>query len=377
MITVCLAVGGSVLAQRAGKPAPPKKFFETSLTAGQMSGKEAVVETTAGTFVIRLLPEVAPNHVGYFMKVAQEGGYSGTTFHRAVKHGIIQGGDPLSRDPADRSRYGTGGLGVLRAELNPEPMTAGAVAAALQPGKMDSGGSQFFVLITDQPALQGQHTVFGRVVEGLEVAAAISALAVDDKGRLVDRIEMRSVTIRDAAPPEPEPFSSDTPAALAQYRAVLETSKGTLVIQFLPEKAPNHVRNFLRLASLGAYDGTRFHRVIRGFVVQGGMLDTRTEPLPQRVRRHVRTLDPEFNDVPHLRGTVSMARLADPASASTSFFICTGPAPSLDGQYSAFGTVVDGLNVLDALEAVELNGESPVQPLDLTRVRVERSQAAP
>jgi len=107
------------------------------------------------------------------------------------------------------------------------------------------------------------------------------------------------------------------------------------------------------------------------------MLDTRREPLPQRVREHVRTLDPEFNDVPHLRGTVSMARLDDPASASTSFFICTGPAPSLDGQYSAFATVVDGLHVLDALEAIELNGESPVQPLELTRVRVERSQVAP
>jgi peptidyl-prolyl cis-trans isomerase B (cyclophilin B) len=376
-IVVCLTAGGSVLAQRAAKPTRPTRFFETSLTPAQMAGKEAVVETTSGTFVIRLLPDAAPNHVGYFMKVAQEGGYNGTTFHRAVKHGIIQGGDPLSRDPAQRSRYGTGGLGVLRAELSSEPMTAGAVAAALQPGKMDSGGSQFFVLVTDQPALQGQHTIFGRVVEGLEVVAAISALPVDDKGRLVDRTEFRSVTIRDAAPPEPEPFSTETPAALAQYRAVLETSKGTLVFQFLPEKAPNHVRNFLRLASLGAYDGTRFHRVVRGFVVQGGMLDTRREPLPQRVRGHVRTLDPEFNDVPHLRGTVSMARLDDPASASTSFFICTGPAPSLDGQYSAFATVVDGLHVLDALEAIELNGESPVQPLELTRVRVERSQVAP
>jgi cyclophilin family peptidyl-prolyl cis-trans isomerase len=158
---------------------------------------------------------------------------------------------------------------------------------------------------------------------------------------------------------------------------VLETEKGTIALRFRPDKAPNHVRNFLRLASLGAYDGTRFHRVVPGFVVQGGMLNTRSGPLPQRIQKHVGMLEPEFNDLPHVKGTVSMARLADPASASTSFFLCTGPAPSLDGQYTAFGIVEDGLAVLDALESVALNGDEPAEPLDLVRVRVERVQAAP
>jgi peptidyl-prolyl cis-trans isomerase B (cyclophilin B) len=374
-----LAVGlmlAEVVAQRPPKPARQKEFFRTSLTVEQME-KEAVIETSAGTFVIQLLPKAAPNHVGYFLELASDGSYNGTTFHRAIKHGIIQGGDPLSRDPAQRPRYGTGGLGVLRAEFNGEPMTAGAVAAVLQPGSKDSGGAQFFVLVTDQPALQGQYTAFGRVVDGLEIVQAISESPVDAGGRIADRVEIRSVTIRDASPAQDDPFSTETVAELAQYRAVLETTKGTLVVQFLPEKAPNHVRNFLRLASLGAYDGTRFHRVVRGFVVQGGMLDTRKTPMPQRVRQHVRMLQPEFSDVPHVKGTVSMARLADPASASTSFFICTGPAPSLDGQYSAFGTVADGLPVLDALEAVELTGEEPIEPLELTRVRVERIQVTP
>ena len=377
VLIACMLVAPQAAAQRSVKRPGQKEFYKTSLTTEQMGGKEAVVETTAGTFVIRLLAEAAPNHVGYFLTVAQEGGYTGTTFHRAIKHGIIQGGDPLSRDPAQQSRYGTGGLGMLRAEFNAEPMTAGAVAAALQPGNEDSGGSQFFVLVTDQPALQGEYTIFGRIVEGLEVVQRISEAAVDANGRVTDRIEIRSVRIREAAPPAPDPFSTESVAELAEYRAVLETSKGSLVIQFLPGKAPNHVRNFLRLASLGAYDGTRFHRIVRGFVVQGGMLDTRKEPLPQRVRKLVRTLQPEFSDVPHVKGTVSMARLADPASASTSFFICTGPAPSLDGQYSVFGTVVDGLPALDALEAVDLNGEAPIQPVELMRVRVERIQAAP
>jgi cyclophilin family peptidyl-prolyl cis-trans isomerase len=266
---------------------------------------------------------------------------------------------------------------VLRAEFNDQPMTAGAVAAALQPGNPDSGGSQFFVLVTDQPGLQGQYTIFGRVVEGLEIVQAISTAPVDADGRIVERIEIHSLTIRDAPPPDPVPFSAETPEELAQYQAVVETGKGALTIRFRPDKAPGHVRNFLRLASLGAYDNTRFHRVVPGFVVQGGMLNTRTAPLPQRVRKHVQTLDPEFNDIPHVKGTVSMARLADPASASTSFFLCTGPASSLDGQYTAFGTVVDGLAVLDALQSVPLRGEEPAEPLELLAVRVERVQVTP
>jgi len=377
MVLGVLAIATGGLAQPAAKGARRGSFFRTSLSAEQMSGKQAVVETTAGTFVIQLLPDAAPHHVGYFLKLADDGSYAGTTFHRAIRHGIIQGGDPLSRDAAQRSRYGTGGLGVLRAEFNDEPMTAGAVAAALRPGDNDSAGSQYFVLVTDQPALQGQYTVFGRVVEGLEVVQAISAAPVDAQGRVVDRIEIRTVTIRDAPPPESDPFSTEPADELSQYRAVLETGKGTIALRFRPDKAPNHVRNFLRLASLGAYDGTRFHRVVPGFVVQGGMLNTRSGPLPQRIQKHVGMLEPEFNDLPHVKGTVSMARLADPASASTSFFLCTGPAPSLDGQYTAFGIVEDGLAVLDALESVALNGDEPAEPLDLVRVRVERVQAAP
>ena len=124
---------------------------------------------------------------------------------------------------------------------------------------------------------------------------------------------------------------------------MLETSQGPITLAFLPDKAPGHVRNFLRLASLGAYDGTGFHRVVRGFVIQGGMLNTRRTPVPQRAQQYVRTLPPEFNDTPHVTGTLSMARTDDPDSASTSFFICTAPAPSLDGKYTVFGRVVDGM----------------------------------
>jgi peptidyl-prolyl cis-trans isomerase B (cyclophilin B) len=140
----------------------------------------------------------------------------------------------------------------------------------------------------------------------------------------------------------------------------------------MPDKAPNHVRNFLRLASLGAYDGNAWHRIVPGFVIQTGLLSTRSEPPSEKVMEFVGTLEPEFNDTPHIMGTVSMAHGDDPASASTSFFICTAESTYLDGKYTAFGRVVDGTRVVKAIEALPTDGEKPLARINLTRVRVER-----
>jgi peptidyl-prolyl cis-trans isomerase B (cyclophilin B) len=346
--------------------------FKTPLTLDQMKNKQAVLETSAGTIIIQLLPEAAPNHVGYFMKLAREGTYNGTVFHRAVKLGIIQGGDPLSRDPGKRALFGTGGLGVLKAEPNPEKHTRGAVSAVLQPGKPDSAGAQFFICIADQPTLDGQYTVFGRVVEGLDVAEKISQAPADGEGRLNDRIDIKSVTVRDTPPPEPVPFTTETPAELARWRAVLDTTMGPITVEFLPDKAPEHVRNFLRLSKLGVYDGTAFHRVVPNFVIQAGAMTSRREKPSEKQQKVIGTLKPEFNDTLHVKGVLSMARGDDPASASTSFFICTGPAASLDGKYTAFGRVVDGMSVVEAIEKTPLNGEEPVTRVEITRVRLEQ-----
>lgn len=352
------------------KPVP----FATPLTPEQMKGKQAVVETTAGTIVIDLLPEAAPTHVGYFIKLASEGAYAGTTFHRLIKYGIIQGGDPLSRDPAKRDLYGTGGLGVLKAEPSAEKHTKGAVSSVILPGKPDTGGSQFFICVVDQPVLDGQYTVFGRVVEGLRIVQKISEAPVDDKGKALDRIEITSVTVRDKPVEGPEPFSRESIEELSGYQVVLETSAGAITLALRPDKAPEHVRNFLRLASAGVYDGTAFHRVVKGFVIQTGAMNGRREPLGERQQRFVRTLQPEFNDLPHVKGTLSMARGDDPASASTSFFICTAPNSRLDGVYSVFGRVVDGLQVVEAIEAAPVDGEAPRQRIELLKARVERSK---
>ena len=371
---LALSVAATAAAQpRPARPAPkPAAPYKTALTLDEMKGKQAVIATSKGTFVIQLLPEAAPNHAGHFIEEARKGTYDKTTFHRAIRMGIIQGGDPLSKDPAKRAMYGTGGLGKLAAEINREPMTRGAVAAVLQPGKPDSAGTQFFVAVTDQVALNGQFTVFGRVVEGLEVVQAISEAPVDEQSKVVERIEIESVAIRDAPAVEPLPFATETPESLAKYRAVIETTKGAITIAFDPAKAPEHVRNFLRLASAGVYDGTAVHRVVKGFVIQAGFLPTRAAPLTQQQQSYVTNLQPEFNDTPHVAGVVSMARLDDPASASTSFFICTGPAPSLDRKYTAFGHVVDGMDVVQALDAVPVSGDAPVERIDVIKVRIEQ-----
>ena len=347
--------------------ARPPAFFTTPLGAAEMARKQGVVETSAGTFVIDLNPELAPNHVGYFIKLARDGTYTGTIFHRLIKYGIVQGGDPLSKDPAKAKLYGTGGLGVLKAEISGAKMTRGAVAAVLQPGKPDSAGSQFFVCVTDQAALDGKYTVFGHVSEGMDVVQKISETPATPDGVPTERVAITSVTIRDTPPPEPVPFATETPEQLAQYRAVLETSAGPITIELFGTKAPEHVRNFLRLASSGVYAGTGFHRVVKGFAVQTGALTSRG-PLTEKQQALVHNLQPEFNDTKHVKGIVSMARGDDPASATTSFFIVTGDAPSLDGKYTAFGRVVDGLAVVEQIEQAPVNGETPVERIELKGV---------
>lgn len=138
----------------------------------------------------------------------------------------------------------------------------------------------------------------------------------------------------------------------ATPRAVIETSFGEIELEFLPDKAPGHVKNFLDLARKGSYDGTVFHRVIPGFMIQGGDPDTKDTSLPRE--RHGTggpgyTIKAEFNDTPHKRGVVSMARAQSPDSAGSQFFVCVADSGFLDRQYTAFGRVVRGMEVADKI----------------------------
>ena len=365
----------ALLVWLAATPAPAAQAgepFVTPLTLEEMSGKQAVFETDHGTIAVDLRPDLAPNHVGLVMRLAGEGRFDGTTFHRMVRHGIVQGGDPLTADPARAAEYGRGGLGLVDAEFSDARHVRGAVSAVLAPGQPGSGGSQFFICVVDQPGLDGRHTIWGQVADGMDVVTRISETPVDAGGRAAERVVVRRVTVRDKPPPEIPPFTAETDAELAAFRAVLDTTHGRIAVDVYPDRAPNHVRNFLRLVDAGVYDGIAFHRVVPGFVIQSGHLPTRREPLTDRQQRFVRNLQPEFNDTPHVRGIVSMARLDDPASASTSFFIVTGPAPALDGVYTVFGVVAAGLDVVARIEAAPTDGETPVDRVEIIDAEVTR-----
>jgi peptidyl-prolyl cis-trans isomerase B (cyclophilin B) len=155
--------------------------------------------------------------------------------------------------------------------------------------------------------------------------------------------------------------------------AVLETSVGSMTIEFFPDKAPGHVKNFLDLAEKGFYDGTVFHRTIPGFMIQGGCPQgTGTGGPGYQIKA-------EFNDVHHARGVVSMARAQDPDSAGSQFFICHGEAAFLDRQYTAFGNLVEGEETLDKIATAPTKpggeGSKPVKPVKLVRVTVIRAEA--
>ena len=347
-------------------------LFESPLSIEQMRDKQVVVDTTVGSFVIDLLPDVAPNHVGLVIQQVAEGGFDGTSFHGMVARGIIQGGDPFSKDPARRDEYGRGGLGLVVAEPSDEQHTAGTVSAVGVPGDPNSDGTQFLITVVPQPALDGHHTIWGRIAEGLPVVTRISETPIAADGKAMERVEIIAATVRDWAPPPPPAFTTETAEELSVYRAVLETAAGSITVQLFADLAPGHVRNFLRLADAGVYDGMAFHRVAPGFVVQTGFIPSREAPLSEEQRALVGTLAPEFSDTAHVKGIVSMARGDDEESASTSFFIVVGDATELDGVYTAFGRVIGGMDAVDQIATAPVEGETPTMRIPLHRVRLER-----
>ncbi len=129
---------------------------------------------------------------------------------------------------------------------------------------------------------------------------------------------------------------------------ILETSRGVMKLKLFPEIAPKHCTNFKKLANSGFYDGTKFHRIIPGFMIQGGDINSRdNDGDNDGFGGPGWTVDAEFSNRPHLRGTLSMARSADPNSAGSQFFICVADAPHLDGKYTVFGEVIDKVHIVD------------------------------
>jgi len=163
-----------------------------------------------------------------------------------------------------------------------------------------------------------------------------------------------------AVTPEEESMHVSDVKVTGNEIAVITTTKGVIKLKFYPEVAPNHVASFIELAQQGFYDGTAFHRVEPGFVVQGGDPYSKTGAGPVGTGGPGYQLAAEFNDEPHLEGTLAMARSQNPNSAGSQFYICLAPAPFLDGQYTVFGQVIEGMDIVkqiavgDVMESVRI-----------------------
>src|SRR5258708_1644994 len=155
--------------------------------------------------------------------------------------------------------------------------------------------------------------------------------------------------------------------------AVIKTSAGEMVIEFWPDVAPKTVENFKKLARSGFYDGTCFHRVIKGFMIQGGDPLTK-DPVKEEMwgtGGPGYSVDAEFNDKPHVRGVISMARSQDPNSAGSQFFICHGDPSFLNHQYTAFGKLIKGDDVLEKIATTKTHpGDRPEKRMNLESVKI-------
>lgn len=154
--------------------------------------------------------------------------------------------------------------------------------------------------------------------------------------------------------------------------AVIETKFGKIVLEFFPDVAPGHVANFKKLAESGFYNGTTFHRVIPGFMIQGGDPNSKDADLSNDgMGGPGYTINAEFNKRPHTRGALSMARTSDPNSAGSQFFICVADCHQLDGQYTVFGQVIKGMDVADKIVKLPRNGnDNPGKDATMTKVTI-------
>ncbi len=175
------------------------------------------------------------------------------------------------------------------------------------------------------------------------LAAAVLASCKKEQQQTEQKMEATAEVQTPSSTPKPE---SATPQDTADPQVIMETDSGTIVLELFPKEAPITVVNFLKLVNRKFYDGLIFHRVIPGFMIQGG------DPKGDGTGGPGWTIKGEFGVRKHILGTLSMARTADPNSAGSQFFICVAPAPRLDGQYAAFGQAISGAEVAVKISTV-------------------------
>lgn len=201
----------------------------------------------------------------------------------------------------------------------------------------------------------------------LAVIFAAAALYAQEKA------QPRKPNTRPAEKQAADPFEKTDVKTMAAQCVTFDTESGSIVMEMFPESAPESVRSFLNLAATGALDTTTFSRVVPDFVIQGGDLYTREGQMTAALGLRARKAVPdEPNKILHERGILSMARTDEPNSATTNFFILVTSAPFLDGKFAAFGRVIAGMEVVDAINKAPTVDEKPAKP-----VRIKKASVAP
>ena len=204
----------------------------------------------------------------------------------------------------------------------------------------------------------------------MSAVAATAQIPASNPQTPADAARKANARPGDAAAPPREPFDGASIEKMAGQCVTLETEAGPIEIEMMSEVAPESVRSFLNLAGTGALDTTTFSRVIKGFIIQGGNLSTGEKWGVELSKRAARRLPDEPGLVKHVRGIVSMARTDEPNSAGTNFFILVGEGPHLNSKFAAFGRVRKGIEVADAINGAQTEGEKPVKAVRINRAVV-------
>jgi peptidyl-prolyl cis-trans isomerase B (cyclophilin B) len=200
LLLSCLALLGALVTAADAQDTTPSPTAGTTPSPTPMSNEVAVIKTSEGEMVFEFWPDVAPKTVENFKKLAKQGFYNGTAFHRIIKGFMVQGGDPLTKDPAQEARWGTGGPGYqIKAEFNSRSHQRGVISMA-RSNDPDSAGSQFFIVLGDASFLDGKYTAFGKLIKGDDVLGKIGDTPVARGGggeasKPTKRIEVESVDI--------------------------------------------------------------------------------------------------------------------------------------------------------------------------------------
>ena len=378
---------------RTHLPAPPKlEFSEDKLYFW-------VLETNKGELKLELLHKIAPMHASATIYLSRLGFYDGLNFHRIINRFMAQGGCPLG------TGTGTPGFQISQ-ELSSLVRHDGlGVLSAANRGKGTKEGSQFFITFGPTPHLNGVHTIYGQLVDGQETLAKIEALGSQsgDPRQAVEILSSKIVVEEDPVASMPNDHDSED-AAIAgtrlfieeqseakridpsrsswrtslpkpeqqsftegkTYRWNLMTNRGLMRIELFPGVAPMHVSSTIYLTLLGFYDGLSFHRVIPGFMAQGGCPKGDGSGFPGFKMGLEVSPDVKHSSV----GILSAANLGRDGTDGSQFFLTFGPTPHLDGGYTVYGKLSEGFEVLKALEREGTRSGRTRSPLKILKATI-------